>query len=278
MKRQASSRRAERKALRRRRPARRNPAYTLDRPLSDERVVTSYNNFYEFSSNKGLPRILAQKLTTQPWSVEVTGLVKKPRTWGLEELLRAFPPEERLYRLRCVEAWSVAVPWTGFPLVALVKKAEPLSDARFVRFVSFLRPSEAPGQNQTNYPWPYHEALTMAEATHELAFVATGLYGKPLPKQNGAPIRLAVPWKYGFKSAKSIVRIEFVRERPATFWNTVLPLEYDFTANVDPSVPHPSWSQASEKFLGAWNQDAEERPTLLLNGYADRVGGLYQKG
>jgi sulfoxide reductase catalytic subunit YedY len=189
-------------------------------------------------------------------------------------LLKKMPVEERLYRHRCVERWAMAVPWTGFPMKAFVDFARPLAKARFVRMVSFLRPHEAPGQAQaTWYPWPYFEGLTLAEANNELSFLVTGMYGKDLPKQNGAPLRLAVPWKYGYKSAKAIVRFEFTDKQPGTFWNTVAPTEYDFWSNVNPKVPHPRWSQAQEEMIGT----REIRPTLMYNGYGEFVAHLYMK-
>jgi sulfoxide reductase catalytic subunit YedY len=207
-----------------------------------------------------------------PWTLEVGGLVGKPRTFDLEDLLRAFPLEERIYRHRCVEAWAMVVPWTGFPLAALLRQVEPLPSARFVRFVSFERPSEASHQKDRSQPWPYTEGLTLAEASNELAFLATGMYGHPLLKQHGSPVRLVVPWKYGFKSAKAIVRIELTAEQPATFWNTLMPHEYDFWANVNPTVPHPRWSQEKERLLGT----GETRPTQRYNGYAEWVAHLYR--
>jgi sulfoxide reductase catalytic subunit YedY len=203
--------------------------------------------------------------------VEVAGLVVRPRTYDIDDLVRAFPLEERVYRHRCVEAWAMAVPWTGFPLAALIQSAEPLPAARFVRFVSFHRPSQAGGQSDRSQPWPYNEGLTLDEATNELAFIATGMYGHPLLKQHGAPVRLVVPWKYGFKSAKSIVRVELTARQPATFWNTMAPHEYDFAANVNPDVPHPRWSQRTERMLGT----DEVRPTQLYNGYGEWVAKLY---
>lgn len=243
----------------------------LDRPLTDEVAAARYCNFYEFSSGKQVWRSVVP-FQPLPWELEVTGLVARPRTLDLDDVLRTFPLEERLYRHRCVEAWAMAVPWTGFPLAALLRKVEPLPSARFVRFVSFQRPTEASRQDDPSYPWPYTEGLTLAEATNELAFIATGMYGHPLLKQHGAPLRLVVPWKYGFKSAKSLVRIELTAERPATFWNTLVPREYDFWANVNPNVPHPRWSQASEKLLGS----GEVRPTQPYNGYGEWVAHLYR--
>jgi sulfoxide reductase catalytic subunit YedY len=198
--------------------------------------------------------------------------VAKPRTYDLDDLVRAFPLEERIYRHRCVEAWAMVVPWTGFPLASLLRKAEPLPEAKYVRFVSFYRPREASRQSGPSMPWPYNEGLTLAEATNELTFLATGMYGHPLLKQHGAPVRLVVPWKYGFKSAKSIVRIELTARQPATFWNTLMPQEYDFEANVNPAVPHPRWSQEQERLLGT----GETRTTLLYNGYGGQVAKLYR--
>lgn len=252
-------------------PAARNQRFAaLDRPLTGEGMAARYCNFYEFSSGKSVWRHV-DAFQAVPWSVEVTGLVARPRTFDLDDLVRSFPLEERLYRHRCVEAWAMAVPWTGFPLADLLRKAEPLPTARHVRFVSFDRPQEAGRQWWRSDPWPYTEGLTLAEATNELAFLATGMYGHPLLKQHGAPIRLVVPWKYGFKSAKSIVRIELTEEQPATFWNTLSPHEYDFWANVNPAVPHPRWSQAKERMLGT----GEVRPTQPYNGYGEWVARLY---
>lgn len=251
-------------------PAPRNARFVLDRPISEASLVTSYNNFYEFGSHKHIANA-AQSLQLKPWQVKIDGLVETERTFDAEELIRKLPLEERLYRHRCVEAWSMAVPWTGFPLAALVDLAQPLSAARYLRMETFLRPDEAPGQRAGWYPWPYVEALLLAEATNELAFIATGLYGRPLPKQNGAPLRLVVPWKYGFKSIKSVVRFTFTDQRPVSFWETIQASEYGFWANVNPDVPHPRWSQAKERLLGG-----EEVPTLLFNGYGKQVAHLYR--
>ena len=213
--------------------------------MTPEKINLNYNNFYEFSTSK---HFSADGLKIRPWTVTIDGLVEKAQTFDVDALIKAMGLEERLYRHRCVEAWSMAIPWTGFPLRALVEKARPLSSAKYVRFESFLDKKDAPGQ-RSFMPWPYVEGLTIAEATNDLAFVATGAYGKPLAKVQGAPIRLATPWKYGFKSAKSIVKISFVDTRPATFWETLGPDEYGFWANVNPDVPHPRWSQAKETFL-----------------------------
>ena len=252
-------------------PVARNQRYRLDRPLTDQRLVTGYNNFYEFGSDKQISD-RAQALRLRPWQVTLDGLVEKPQTLAIDDLLRRMPLEERLYRHRCVEAWSMAVPWSGFPLRALVELARPLGSARYLQMTSFQDADVAPGQRQVWYPWPYTEGLTIAEATSELALIATGLYGKPIPRQNGAPLRLAVPWKYGFKSAKSIVRFTFTAERPATFWQTIQSAEYGFWANVNPAVPHPRWSQATERVLGT----DERVRTQLFNGYGEFVAQLYQ--
>ena len=255
-------------------PAKRNPAFRLDRPITSERIATRYNNFYEFSDQKEMVWKLVDRFQTEPWTIAVTGLVHKPQTLDVFQLIRRLPLEERLYRLRCVEAWSMVVPWTGFPLKKLIDLVQPTSDARYLRLVSFFRPAQAPGQmKHQRHPWPHSQGLTMAEAMNELSFLVTGMYGHELPKQNGAPIRLAVPWKYGFKSIKSIVAIEFTAQEPRTFWNDVAPHEYHFTANVDPGVPHPQWSQATERDIGT----GEIRPTLLYNGYGSFVAHLYDR-
>ena len=252
-------------------PASLNPEFNdADRDVSSEAAVARYCNFYEFSTTKQVWRHV-QSFQPAPWQLEVGGLVAKPKTLDLDSLLRAFPLEERIYRHRCVETWAMVVPWTGFPLAKLIQAVEPLPAARFVRFVTFHRPKEAGRQAGLNEPWPYTEGLTLAEATNELAFIATGMYGHPLLKQHGAPVRLVVPWKYGYKSAKSIVRIELTDKQPATFWNTLVPWEYDFQANVNPRIRHPRWSQAREQMLGT----GEIYPTQLYNGYGDWVAGMY---
>jgi sulfoxide reductase catalytic subunit YedY len=249
-------------------PAERNEAYKLDREITPEKINLNYNNFYEFSTEKHLN---ADKLKIRPWTVKIDGLVEKEQTFAIDDLIKLMGLEERLYRHRCVEAWSMAIPWTGFPLRALVEKAKPLGSAKYVRFESFLDKKMAPGQ-RSFMPWPYVEGLTIAEATNELAFVVTGAYGKPVAKVQGAPIRLATPWKYGFKSAKSIVKISFVDKRPTTFWETLGPEEYGFWANVNPDVPHPRWSQAKETELTTGNL----RPTMIYNGYGAQVADLYK--
>jgi methionine sulfoxide reductase catalytic subunit len=254
-------------------PAKRNEAYKLDRRLTPESVNTHYNNFYEFSTAKSAGDEARADLVTRPWMVQFDGLVEKPMTVGIDDLIRAMPLEERLYRHRCVEAWSMTIPWTGFPLKKLVDYAKPLSGAKYVRLQTFMNPKMAPGQRQFWYPWPYVEGVTMAEATNDLAFMVTGAYGKPLDKAFGAPIRLALPWKYGFKSIKSIVKISFVADRPKTFWAGLGPDEYGFWANVNPDVAHPRWSQADEEIIGT---GGERRPTLIYNGYAQEVAGLYK--
>ncbi len=251
-------------------PVKRNQRYVLDRAITDERIVTTYNNFYEFGSHKQIWQA-AQKLKTRPWTVTLDGMVENKLTLDIDALLKRMPLEERLYRHRCVEAWSIAVPWSGFPLKALVDLARPLSGAKYVAMRTFLDKKTASGQRQFWYPWPYLEGLTIEEATNELAFIATGAYGKPIAKQNGAPLRLAVPWKYGFKSTKSIVRFTFTDKRPKSFWQEIQGAEYGFWANVNPKVPHPRWSQASERVLGTPGRV----PTRLYNGYGEFVAGLY---
>ena len=252
-------------------PASRNEKYTLDRPVTDEKINTNYNNFYEFGSTKSVTKA-AQALKLRPWTVKIDGMVEAPQEIGIDDLVRKMPLQERLYRHRCVEAWSMAIPWSGFPFAKLVELAKPLSSAKYVRMETFLDPSVAPAQKQSWYPWPYVEGLTIAEATNELAFLVTGAYGKPVSKVQGAPLRLAVPWKYGFKSIKSIVRFNFTDQRPKSYWEALQASEYGFWANVNPQVPHPRWSQATEELIGR----NERRPTLLFNGYAEYVGDLYK--
>ena len=252
-------------------PVERNEAYTLDRALTDEETATTYNNYYEFGSSKSIWR-KAQELPIRPWTVTVDGLVEEPFEIGIDDLLAKMPLEERLYRHRCVEAWSMAVPWSGFALRHIVEMARPLGSAKYLRLESFMNPEVADGQRATWFPWPYIEGLTVAEATNELAFMVTGLYGKPVPKQNGAPLRIVLPWKYGFKSSKGIQRITFTEERPVSFWEELQASEYGFWANVNPEVPHPRWSQAQERVLG----DEGMVPTQLFNGYAEEVAHLYR--
>jgi methionine sulfoxide reductase catalytic subunit len=251
-------------------PAKRNLRYTLDRPLTDEKLATTYNNFYEFGSQKAIAAE-AQALKTRPWAIKIDGLVEKPITVDIDDLLKKMPLEERLYRHRCVEAWSMAVPWSGFPMATFLDFAKPLGSAKYVQMETFVDAKTAPGQKEFWYPWPYVEGVTIAEAGNELAFLVTGMYGKPVPKQDGAPLRLALPWKYGFKSAKSIVHFAFTEKRPVSFWETVQGSEYGFWANVNPEVPHPRWSQATERVLGS----NERVPTLKWNGYGEFVAHLY---
>jgi methionine sulfoxide reductase catalytic subunit len=252
-------------------PAKRNAKYTLDRPITDEKINTHYNNFYEFNSSKEVSE-QAQALPLRPWTVTFDGMVQKAQTVGIDDLIRKMTLEERTYRHRCVEAWSMAIAWSGFPFARLIEFAQPLASAKYVRMETFLNPKVAPGQSQPWYPWPYVEGLTMAEAKNELAFLATGAYGKPISRQQGAPLRLVVPWKYGFKSIKSIVRFSFTDKRPKGLWEALQSSEYGFWANVNPEVPHPRWSQANEEVIGT----GERRPTLLFNGYGEFVADLYK--
>jgi len=259
-------------------PLKTNPNFaSVERPITDENLAGSYNNFYEFGGNKSIWSN-AQTLPTENWKVEVTGLVKNPQTYDLDDLKKRFPIEERIYRFRCVEAWSMVLPWVGFPMKELMKAVEPTSQAKFVRFTSFYDETVMPGPTLHfgALPWPYTEGLGIEEMANELAFFAIGIYGEELPKQHGAPIRAVLPWKYGFKGAKSIVKVEFLAEQPKTYWNELVPNEYGFIANVNPDVPHPRWSQATEKFISdgpdlSW----EIKETRLYNGYEEYVAGLY---
>jgi sulfoxide reductase catalytic subunit YedY len=242
--------------------------------LSDENEAATFNNFYEFSTGKREVHKLTGKFTIDPWKIEVGGLCEKPMAIDVKELIDTMPMEERVYRFRCVEAWGMIVPWTGFELRKLIEKAQPKPEAKFVRFVTALKREEMPGiARLPEYPWPYTEGLRMDEAMHPLTLVATGIYGKPMPKQHGAPVRLVVPWKYGYKSIKSIVKIEFVAAQPKTLWESLAPDEYPFESNVNPGVPHPRWSQATEWMLG--DQNTRVR-TKLYNGYGEWVGKLYK--
>ncbi|MBZ9655427.1 protein-methionine-sulfoxide reductase catalytic subunit MsrP [Phyllobacterium lublinensis] len=251
-------------------PAKRNEAYKLDRSLTPEEINSKYNNFYEFGGDKDI-WTEAQTLITNPWDIEIDGMVDKPFTVAFVDLEAKIPLEERLYRHRCVEAWSMTIPWTGFPLAKLVELAKPTAAAKYIRFETFNDPSMASGQNGFLYSWPYVEGVTMAEAANDLAFIVTGAYGKPLLNQFGAPIRLALPWKYGFKSIKSIRKITFTDQRPVSFWEGLASNEYGFWANVNPEVAHPRWSQAQERVL----HTGETVPTLLFNGYGEQVASLY---
>jgi sulfoxide reductase catalytic subunit YedY len=253
-------------------PVPRNPAYTLDRPLTAEELVVGNVNYYEFSSDKPTASRLSQGMDIRPWTVKIDGLVEAETTVDIDTLIRRFTLEERTYRHRCVEAWWIAVPWSGFPMAKLIEFARPLSSARYVQFETFSNPSVAPGQKQSWYPWPYTDAFTLEECLNELAFLGTGAYGKPLDRANGSPLRAILPWKYGFKQAKGIVRVSFLDERPKGFWEKVQGFEYGFWANVNPDVPHPRWSQKAERDLAT----GEKRPTQIFNGYGDYVAHLYQ--
>ncbi|MDD5468169.1 MAG: protein-methionine-sulfoxide reductase catalytic subunit MsrP [Anaerolineales bacterium] len=244
----------------------------LGDPSTPFTEVTNFNNFYEFSTDKVDVASLARDFKVRPWSVEVGGLVQRPKTYAVDELVKKYPVEERIYRLRCVEGWSMVVPWLGFPLSRLLAEVEPLASARYVRFETLLDEEQMPGQRDDWYQWPYVEGLRLDEAMHELTLLSTGLYGRPLPPQNGAPLRLVVPWKYGFKSIKSIARIDLVEEVPVSLWMAAAPQEYGFYANVNPDVPHPRWSQSSERRIG----ELGRRKTLPFNGYAEEVAGLYR--
>ena len=244
----------------------------LGAPLNSYTDITNYNNYYEFTTSKEGVAPLSAGFKSDPWSVEVSGLVGKPQTFALEDLLKMFPQEDRIYRLRCVEAWSMVIPWQGFPLASLLKAVEPTSAAKYVAFTTLYDPAQFPGQGDGFYPWPYTEGLRLDEAMNDLALMATGLYGSPLPPQDGAPLRLVVPWKYGFKGIKAIVKIELVAEQPKTFWKSIASNEYGFYANVNPDVPHPRWSQGSERRIG----ELGRRPTLMFNGYGEQVAHLYE--
>jgi len=245
---------------------------STDEPQTPFKDVASYNNFYEFGTDKYSPAKLAGSLKPRPWAVSVEGEVKRAKTYDIDELTKIAPLEERVYRLRCVEGWSMVIPWAGFPLGALIKQVEPTSRAKFVEFVTLLDPKQMPGQRSGVLAWPYVEGLRLDEAMHPLTILAVGLYGQLLPNQNGAPIRLVVPWKYGFKSIKSIVRIRFVERQPTSAWTRSAPQEYGFYSNVNPNVDHPRWSQARERRIGEFSK----RPTLIFNGYGDQVAQLYQ--
>jgi sulfoxide reductase catalytic subunit YedY len=252
----------------------RNPDYTLRRAMTKETAALKYNNFYELADEKEQVWKNIDAFKPRPWQITIDGLVEKPGVIEIDEFLKSFNNiEERVYRHRCVETWAMVVPWNGFPLSDLIKKVQPKNKAKYIKFTSFDDPTVAPGQKRfPDLPWPYTEALTMAEAMNELSFIATGIYGHSLPVQHGAPLRLVTPWKYGFKSIKSIVKIEFTENRPKTFWNTLIPKEYKFEANVNPDVPHPRWSQRREKMIGTGDIFA----TMKYNGYGDFVAELYE--
>ena len=250
-----------------------NNSYKIDRDLTKENLATTYTNFYEFGSSKNIWRRAAQ-LTTNPWLLTIDGLVNKPLTIDVHDLLKKIGGiEERVYRFRCVEAWSMTVPWAGFPLNKILSLIEPKKDAKFLKFETFFNPDIAPGQKQQWYPWPYQEGITIEEAKNDLSFIATGIYGKELPNQNGAPLRLILPWKYGFKSIKSIVKISLTNDRPIGMWEKLAPKEYGFWANVNPDIPHPRWSQKTEQQLGVDGRV----PTVIYNGYGEQVASMYNK-
>lgn len=248
--------------------------YSVDGDLNSFEEITEYNNFYEFGLDKDDPARNAHRMTTQPWSITVEGHAEKTGSFALEDVVDFGALEERIYRLRCVEAWSMVIPWVGVPLAGVLSQFQPTDEAKYVQFETYLNPSEMPGVRQPVLNWPYVEGLRMDEAMNELAFVAVGLYGKALPKQNGAPIRIVVPWKYGFKSAKSVVKIRFVSEQPRTSWNEAAPREYGFYSNVNPDVPHPRWSQRDERVIGGGL--FARRETDMFNGYGDQVAHLYE--
>ncbi|MDO9087259.1 MAG: protein-methionine-sulfoxide reductase catalytic subunit MsrP [Anaerolineaceae bacterium] len=238
---------------------------------TDITSIKTYNNYYEFSVYKDRVFELAENLKTDPWTVEVSGLVENPTNFSMQDILNQFTQEERIYRLRCVEGWSMVIPWVGFPLAKLLEVVKPTAEAKFVRFETLADPEQMPGLT-ANFPWPYQEGLRLDEAMNDLTILATGIYNEPLDPANGAPVRLVVPWKYGFKSAKSLIKIELVSEMPATFWNLIAPREYGFYSNVNPDVSHPRWSQATERRIG----ETQRRPTLMFNGYEEEVAALYE--
>ena len=246
-------------------------SFSTTEPPNSFKDITNYNNYYEFSTDKYEPAGLAANFRTRPWTVSIEGLVKKPKKLDIDTILKLAPPEERIYRHRCVEGWSMVIPWVGFPLSALIKQAEPLGSAKFVAFQTVLAPDQMPNQKHDVLQWPYVEGLRMDEAMHPLTILAIGLYDEVLPNVDGAPLRLVVPWKYGFKGAKAIVKIKFVDTMPPTTWNIMAPDEYGFYSNVNPQVDHPRWSQATERRIGEFRK----RPTLMFNGYADQVASLY---
>ncbi|MPS27352.1 protein-methionine-sulfoxide reductase catalytic subunit MsrP [Pigmentiphaga sp.] len=255
--------------------AQRNGAFVvMDKPTS-QKDVTTYNNFYEFGTDKGDPSDYAGRFRTSPWTIAIEGEVKKPQVLSLDDLRKLAPLEERVYRLRCVEGWSMVIPWTGYSLAALIRRVEPTGNARFVEFVTAVQPDTMPGLRTRVLDWPYVEALRMDEAMQPLTLLTFGVYGETLPNQNGAPVRVVVPWKYGFKSGKSLVKIRFVEKQPVTSWVKAAPQEYGFYANVNPNVPHPRWSQASERRIGEDGLFSPKRKTLMFNGYGDQVASLY---
>ncbi|MCY4158938.1 MAG: protein-methionine-sulfoxide reductase catalytic subunit MsrP [Bacteroidetes bacterium] len=259
-------------------PASRNETFQVpEREMTERILASSYNNFYEFINQGNLKKVwpLVDDYEPFPWTLQTRGEVEKKQKWDLVELIKSMQLEERIYRFRCVEAWSMTIPWTGFTLRSLIEKCQPKSSATHVKFICVSRPDQLPGQKKANwYPWPYFEGLRMDEALNELAFVAVGMYGEPLPKQNGSPLRLVLPWKYGYKGPKAITHIEFTRKQPGTFWNELQPREYGFLSNVNPNIPHPRWTQASERFMQSEGEERRIR-TQLFNGYDEWVGDLY---
>jgi sulfoxide reductase catalytic subunit YedY len=245
--------------------------FSTTETITPYKDVTNYNNYYEFSTNKDEPAKLAQKFRTRPWKVKIEGLVDKKQELDIDTILKMAPPEERIYRHRCVEGWSIVVPWVGFSLSELIKRANPTSKAKFVEFTTLYDMAQMPGQQRSVLQWPYVEGLRMDEAMNPLALLCFGMYGEDLPNQDGAPLRIVVPWKYGFKSAKAIVKVRFTEKQPQNTWNISAPMEYGFYSNVNPNVDHPRWSQARERRLGEFTK----RPTLMFNGYGDQVAGLY---
>ncbi len=253
--------------------AEKNANFTVERQMTDEVIAATYNNYYEFTQSKSTVWKRVDRFKTRPWEIEISGLVEKPMTLDVDDLIKQMPLEERIYRFRCVETWAMVVPWIGFPMKALLERVQPKADAKYVSMLTFLDPDVAPHQHDARLPWPYLEGLTLAEAMNDLTLLVVGIYGHILPPQHGAPIRLIVPWKYGFKSIKSIVSIELTDKKPRNFWNVILPREYDFEANVNPNVPHPRWSQATEWMIGS----RERHPTIIYNGYGDAVAHLYER-
>ncbi|MDE0016445.1 MAG: protein-methionine-sulfoxide reductase catalytic subunit MsrP [Candidatus Poribacteria bacterium] len=253
--------------------AEKNANFTVERQMTDEVIAATYNNYYEFTQSKSTVWKRVERFKTRPWEIEISGLVEKPMTLDVDDLIKMMPLEERIYRFRCVETWAMVVPWIGFPMKALLERVQPKADAKYVSMLTFFDPDVAPHQHDARLPWPYLEGLTLAEAMNDLTLLVVGIYGHILPPQHGAPIRLIVPWKYGFKSIKSIVSIELTDKKPRNFWNIILPREYDFEANVNPNVPHPRWSQATEWMIGS----RERHPTLIYNGYGDAVAHLYER-
>jgi len=251
--------------------AKTNPKYVVTDKVTSFKDITTYNNYYEFGTDKSDPAQNAHSLRPRPWKLSVEGAIKNPKVYDIDELLKIAPLEERVYRLRCVEGWSMVIPWVGVSLSELIKRAEPTGNAKYVQFITLADPSQMPGLSTPILEWPYSEGLRMDEAMHPLTLLTVGLYGEVLPNQNGAPVRIIVPWKYGFKSAKSLVKIRFVEKEPPTSWNTYAPTEYGFYSNVNPNVDHPRWSQATERRIGEFRR----RTTLMFNGYADQVASLY---